>query len=67
MKVVEWRDRVGFRVWGNTYKTPSAAANAVAKAKTNGWIFWGLEGTNQKTTRTGRRKRITVIPPDKNR
>lgn len=43
MKVVKKTENVSYMVAGVTYKTPTAAAVSITKAKTNGWKFWRID------------------------
>ena len=43
MQVVEKDGRIGYRVLGKVYPSPTAAAKAITKTEVNGWSFWGMD------------------------
>jgi len=41
--VVENEGRICFRMDGETFSSPTAAAKTLTKNEVNGWKFWGMD------------------------
>lgn len=43
MNVVKEGKRIGYKVGGRVFRSPSAAAKSVTSHAVNGWVFWNIE------------------------
>jgi hypothetical protein len=41
--VVRHEDRICYKMDGEIYASPSAAAKMLTKSEVNGWKFWGMD------------------------
>jgi hypothetical protein len=43
LMVVEQKGRVLYRLQGETFNSPTAAAKSLTKHAVNGWLFWKMD------------------------
>jgi len=51
LEVVKHKGRIGYKMKGTRYPSPSAAARAVTNTSVNGWVFWGMDKRPTKNRR----------------
>jgi hypothetical protein len=62
LTVVRSSGEIAFKVAGQTFKTPTAAAKSITKHEINGWKFWSIDAL-KPTSRKGRPRSVSVKIP----